>query len=1665
MGVIISFYSRDAFKEFILPAEKNADHTITLRSNYFKINDDIKIQLEVLDGEWSIKKTIQYTIVHDDRQKKSTKLEDNGVLTIHTVYQEDIYLFIKYTEVTLHAYKKYVLNGIDQITIGKNPENDICYDFKNMVSREHAVISAVDDGYIIRNLSPNGVYVDSTLIMEETKLKLGAYINILGLHIVYLGDIIAIDTHDIEVVLKHELLKLMPDEGEATIYLDNRESKCEAEKITYHRAPRNYEKLESDIIEIEAPPELEQEKKRSFLMSIGPSLSMSLPMLLGCLLMVYSNSRLGGSSSLYMYSGLVMAVSSAFIGVLWTVLNQKQDKRERSEKEKYRFETYSEYLIEKTDEIKDCYKDTTRKLLETYPDANVCLRYDEKKGMLWNRNYSHDDFLTHRLGIGEKEFQYKINIPKKKFKLYKDELADKPAYVKDSYQKLIDVPITVDLFDKNLIGIVGGKNKGGSIDVARNLAVQIAANNCYVDVKLVFIYDNDSSDDNGQWDYAKWLPHVWSEDKRVRYIAASKNDASEVFYELTKIFREREEHSSGTDDNVLNKPYYVVFVSRADMLEGEGFAKYALNSNKKLGLTTIILTDRREYLPNECEFIIENSYEFKGAYNIFESKKMRQRIDFDEVDIEELNTFARHLSSLHVSETEQGGEIPNSITFFEMFGINKIQEYPVREMWAKSKTYENIRGMLGQRAGGAPCYLDVHEKYHGPHGLVAGTTGSGKSETLQTYILSLAINYSPDDVGFFIIDYKGGGMANLFEGLPHLIGSISNLSGNQVKRAMISIKSENRRRQRIFTEHGVNNINLYTKLYKNGEALLPIPHLFIVIDEFAELKREEPEFMKELISVAQVGRSLGVHLILATQKPSGTVDDNIWSNSKFRICLRVQDQQDSKDMLHKPDAAYITQAGRGYLQVGNDEIFELFQSGFSGAVYDENTVAASGDIVKLITSLGKVDMTGNSVRLSQKKHAEVIWIDKLCKVLDYVIKNEIKKIKSATDSEEKIKYIIDYMYKSFPKHEVDYEENEFNRARLRDFVSLYISLLKINNNVSKAEQIIILANMRGKKLPQPKEKTQLDVTKEYLAEVAESNGYNHTFSLWMPVLKEHIYLSEFEEFTDFCYRDGKWVKRTDAWNLQTVIGKVDDPENQSQMPLLFDFAKQGHVSIIGSVSSGKSTLMQTMLYGLINHYTPDYINIYVLDFSSRMLSAFEDAPHIGGIMYEGDEEKISKFFNMIEKIIKERKAVFKGGNYKQYVQKNGVIIPAIILFVDNYASFKEKTNQKYEEKMIQISKEGVSLGIYLVISGAGFGYADITSRVGENLETAFCIALPEKYAYGEVLHTMKIEVMPENGIKGRGLAWYGSRVLEYQVALAVSAENDYQRMEIIQDICKDMEKSWHGDFAQKIPEIPEKPIWSIFTKLPEYRKLIDSSDYLAVAYDEADAEIYSIPLKDIYCYLITGAGKTGKTNYMKAMLQAAIDKKAHIAVLDGPKKEFKIYNNKENVHYMSEEKTIFEYFRDELTPVFQRRNRVKNDMLALENDEMDIYEKMSSEQPYFIFISDLSWFIKMIYKSEHSMSGFMENLISKGRYHNIYFIAEIALNKLSEVRGYRAFEAFVEYGTGVHFGGKCNDNTIMSFEYMSYSEKTVSEKTGVGTLPGESTYKGTKKIVVPLARK
>ena len=226
-------------------------------------------------------------------------------------------------------------------------------------------------------------------------------------------------------------------------------------------------------------------------------------------------------------------------------------------------------------------------------------------------------------------------------------------------------------------------------------------------------------------------------------------------------------------------------------------------------------------------------------------------------------------------------------------------------------------------------------------------------------------------------------MANLFKKLPHLLGTITNLDGAESMRALASIKSELKRRQDVFNRNGVNNINKYSEKFRAGQATEPMPHLFIISDEFAELKKEQPEFMAELVSTARVGRSLGVHLILATQKPTGIVDDQIWSNSRFKLCLKVQNEADSRELLHSGDAANITNPGRAYLQVGNNEIFELFQSAYSGGAYSiEKEQSEADERIFILNELGQGRLINEDLSLGESN--DINKVTQLDAVVDHI---------------------------------------------------------------------------------------------------------------------------------------------------------------------------------------------------------------------------------------------------------------------------------------------------------------------------------------------------------------------------------------------------------------------------------------------------------------------------------------------------------------------------------------------------------------------------------------------------------------------------------------------------------------------------------------------------------
>ena len=1655
MNTVISVYSEKAYKEYILSTENNLEKNIVLKKDLFGLRENVSLKLESQNHRWHFMSG-KYSVYRDEIPYDGRELASEDSFVLNTANGEKLYMMVKEKDALLSGYEKYSIGSIGAVTIGSG-QGDIRYSYiyhdRQCVSDVHVRLIKQGESWIAEDRSTNGTFLNNRRLFGSQRLEYGDHIDIWGLELIFLQDVLALNP-DSHAQIESSLLHIWEnaDESEAgNVYGGYA-------KRLYHRSPRNMEPLDTGEVEIEAPPAPKEENDTPLLMQIGPALTMTLPMLLGSGMAVVGSTMSGGISSGFMYTGLITAGCSGALGVFWAMKNMNYAEKRRKQEELRRFEAYSQYLLKCTDRIKEKYEHNMRILNVRYPSVLQTIGDGGRiPDELWSRNISHEDFLYYRLGLGDIPFQASVVVPKERFTLIQDNLAERPARIKEDYSMLRQVPVGIDLQEHRLVGIVGGDNKAGAYPIVYNLAAQIVTQNCYTDVKLIFIGNGEEAEE--KWNFALWVPHVWSEDKKLRYVAFCESEARDVFYELTNTLRRRtEDKDSGPQRQDRQGPYYIMFIDDMQSVAGEAIEKYIYSQDENAGLTTVLLAERYEQLPNACEFIIQNDGYFQGIYDVRKGETERKTLSFDEVSLRLINRLARTMSNIEVNETEIGGEIPSSVTFFDMYGVKRLSELQVKDRWRKNRTYDSLKALIGQKAGGQDCYLDLHEKYHGPHGLVAGTTGSGKSETLQTYILSLAINFSPDDVGFFLIDYKGGGMGNLFSGLPHVLGQISNLSGNLIYRALVSIKSENLRRQRIFNENGVNNINLYTTLYKNGEAKIPVPHLFIIIDEFAELKKEEPDFMRELISVAQVGRSLGVHLILATQKPSGTVDDNIWSNAKFHICLRVQDRQDSLDMLHKPDAAYLTGAGRGYLQVGSDEIYEEFQSGWSGAVYDEENGNSRNVIARMIDTTGKTAIVGNHTRSKKRAEAKLDW---LVSLLEQFL--EAEKACGSYEQSESSQFLAEWQ-RCMAGAGIDYPSGEYAERLLENLAGLYLELRAGNEAEGGlrlcAEQVLAQASERKIKLPEMKEKTQLDAVVEYLARLAEEEGYVKQNPLWLPELPEKLYLEQ------ILHTDGQaQPQNARNWALRAEVGLCDDPGNQMQLPLVLDFSEDANHAVCGLPMSGKSTFLQTVLYALVNRYSAEYLNLYILDFSSRMLEAFEEAPQTGGILYETDLDDIGRLFRMLDRILQERKTLFHGGNYRQYISKNGIVCPAILVVIDNVGAFREKTDDKYQDFLLKFSRECAANGIYLLLSAASYGVSEIPNRLGENIRRTICLEMQDKYQYVDALNSMQIQTIPEAGVPGRGLVKTDDGILEFQTCLAAEAEDDYQRMELIRERCAVLASEWQGKRARAIPSVPEKPVWSEYQELPEVRQAAGQPELLPVGYEYETADLYALDLRRTYCYVISGKARTGKTNLLRAMIRSASLKGAGLCVVELSGNELQADAERYQAEYVTSCEDYYQFIL-KILPVFQERNNRKKELWKQGAEEEEIFVEMSREKPWFILIADLTDYVRMIYGKEGEARGLgpaMNNLLEKGSFLNIYFAAGMNWDKRQEVLGKPVFETFVSYKTGVHLGGGADEQRLLDFPGISMQMKSRPDKAGCGLVADLETQKSFR-IVTPLVR-
>ncbi len=821
--------------------------------------------------------------------------------------------------------------------IGRSSDNDICIK-SDRVSRKHLIISS--ENGIIRVMdqgSKNGVYLNGTEI-KKGQLHSGDTLSLMNTRIYLKNRELQFENVGKELVIHTDKEEKKSEKNEKSI--ESIDSKKRRTAPRYSRSPRIREALPQDAILLDSPPSRAERVKRSFGGMFGS--------LLGTGAMAAAGLAAGMASPALAAARLASLISplshtgSYFVG-------SKKGTKEYERREKERQEKYGQYIENQKRAIEAVAESQRRIICHENPTPRECMKIASSLGTaLWERRPSDNDFLTVRIGEGYEELCVPVKSQDRDqdFVLERDELKELQKQIIEETRIVDNVPARVNLAEYHSIGIVG--KRSSMFELVKNMLVELTTLHFYKDVRVVGLF---AEKERNIWKELRWMPHIWDETEQMRFLAFTAEDRKKLCDYLYEGLHSRFA-LAGKDAERINdcRPYYVFLIGEPDCIAEMPIRDDLLNNLKGTGVTGIFLYGRQEKLPHNCEYIISvdgivDGKEY-GCPCAFPCKDANAKTLFtmdEPVSDPDFSDLARQLFAIEPEEDSIREGLPDNISFLEGFHIIKADQLDIESNWKRNRYSQRMPVPIGVNDRGKVFQLDLLG--HGPHGLVVGTTGSGKSELMQTWILSTAVHYHPQDVNFVIIDFKGESFAGQVKELPHVVGTITNIKtsgggktdiNRSISRAIESLNHEIHRREELFAEVKAEKFSEYQKAYLAGVTNIWIPRLVIVADEFAQFKKSQPELMKKLIDVAVVGRALGIHLVLATQEPGGIVDDQISSNTNFRICLKVNSAATSREVIGRSDAAKLSKPGRAYIRVGNDEVFELIQSYYSGADYQPN---------------------------------------------------------------------------------------------------------------------------------------------------------------------------------------------------------------------------------------------------------------------------------------------------------------------------------------------------------------------------------------------------------------------------------------------------------------------------------------------------------------------------------------------------------------------------------------------------------------------------------------------------------------------------------------------------------------------------------------------------------
>ncbi|BBZ62579.1 FtsK/SpoIIIE domain-containing protein [Mycolicibacterium monacense] len=704
--------------------------------------------------------------------------------------------------------------------------------------------------------------------------------------------------------------------------------------IEFNRSPRVVARFDEHEFTAPRPPQPPEPAR-------FPIISVLAPLIMGLILFAVTRSMLA-----------VVFIALSPVLMVGMYIDTKLQARRRQENEAKRF---ADSLRALAGELTEAQRVERAVRLAEAPALGQVVEAIHRLGpLLWTHRPEHPAFLTVRLGLGDAASRCRIRLSDND-----SAEIEHTAQLNDlqsRFSTVEDVPIVANLRESGALGICGPR---GVVDgVARGIVMQLAGLHSPADLAITAF---SSPQSRASWQWLEWMPHTGSIHSPLsgNHLTDSANGGQALLSRLEDLVKQRAARETLSGDDTLVVPAVIVLVEDTAPIDRSRLTRLA-EQGGPVGVYVVWVATQVESLPAACRtfVLIENESEGATVGHVRHGRHTFP-VACESIEVADARQVALLLAPVVDvgAAVEDATDLPRSVSYLTLAGTRMASDpAAVVAQWVSNESVltrigrprppagqsAGLRALVGS-TGAQELHLDLRE--HGPHALVGGTTGSGKSEFLQSWIMGMAAAHSPDRVSFLLVDYKGGTAFADCVGLPHTVGLVTDLTPHLVRRALTSLGAEIRRREQLLNVKRAKDL---ISLEQTGDPDTP-PSLIIIVDEFAALASEVPEFVDGVIDVAQRGRSLGLHLVLATQRPAGVIRENLRANTNLRIALRLNDIDDSLDVIDDPIAASFPPEipGRAVARTGPGRL-TAFQAAYVGGWTSEQPAQAPIEISEFV---------------------------------------------------------------------------------------------------------------------------------------------------------------------------------------------------------------------------------------------------------------------------------------------------------------------------------------------------------------------------------------------------------------------------------------------------------------------------------------------------------------------------------------------------------------------------------------------------------------------------------------------------------------------------------------------------------------------------------------------